>query len=538
MLEPTAKQIHVRDTPDASILITAPAGCGKTEALALRVRGLIDRAARPSGRRILIVTFTNRAKENIQDRLRAYLSRSELSSFVTVHNLHGLSARIVAAHGKVIGLDPDATFPSSDWVDQQLRRTALNYKQRGLASRILQEENLITGTDSDLLERIGARGNRYATSLEKHRQEVGQLTYGDLPRLADLILRDGKVSELYRCHFSSVIVDEFQDLTQQQLSIIQSFGCGNTAYAGDIAQGIYSFAGAQPLETEKSIRREVSSEIKFSESHRSSPAVLSLVNAFLPLTGGTSLSAAKPQTWPGGGLVTHRAFSDEEVEADWILRFSKSVLARASEHRIGVVVRMKNRRASLDEAIVSAEGIPWYRWDDPIFDVNVARLLRGLMSSQKPEELIASSAESVAAGWRPDIASADPDTWKGLVEGVDWVQDEIRAGTDVGDLLLRLKVGVGKSLIDAPGVHLLTGHAGKGQQFDWVVIMGLEEGSLPSFAATTEQDFEEEARVLSVMASRARFGVITTTSKAVKKPWGDFAYPKESRFNGSSQMRV
>ncbi len=63
------------------------------------------------------------------------------------------------------------------------------------------------------------------------------------------------------------------------------------------------------------------------------------------------------------------------------------------------------------------------------------------------------------------------------------------------------------------GVHCLTGHAGKGQQFDWVFVLGLEDGSIPDFRAKNLESKREEARVLSVMISRARIGVFGTYTK-------------------------
>ena len=39
------------------------------------------------------------------------------------------------------------------------------------------------------------------------------------------------------------------------------------------------------------------------------------------------------------------------------------------------------------------------------------------------------------------------------------------------------------TLINASGVHLLSGHVGKGQQFDWVFIVGAEDDNMPVFRA-------------------------------------------------------
>jgi DNA helicase II / ATP-dependent DNA helicase PcrA len=65
-------------------------------------------------------------------------------------------------------------------------------------------------------------------------------------------------------------------------------------------------------------------------------------------------------------------------------------------------------------------------------------------------------------------------------------------------------------------VHLLTGHLGKGQQFDWVIIVGAEDGCIPDFRASTQAKLAEEARVLSVMISRARHGVILLRAARVE----------------------
>ena len=61
MFEPTDKQAEIRDYQGLSLLIVAPAGCGKTEALGLRAKGLIARGSVAAPRRILVTTFSNRA---------------------------------------------------------------------------------------------------------------------------------------------------------------------------------------------------------------------------------------------------------------------------------------------------------------------------------------------------------------------------------------------------------------------------------------------------------------------------------------------
>lgn len=59
MVDTTSEQTQVRDYPELSLLVIAPAGCGKTETLALRVEGLLSRQDVKSPQRILVTTFTN-----------------------------------------------------------------------------------------------------------------------------------------------------------------------------------------------------------------------------------------------------------------------------------------------------------------------------------------------------------------------------------------------------------------------------------------------------------------------------------------------
>ena len=53
-------------------LIIAPPGCGKTEHLARRAASCISDGHLPSGRRILALTFTNKAQDNLISRLTHY----------------------------------------------------------------------------------------------------------------------------------------------------------------------------------------------------------------------------------------------------------------------------------------------------------------------------------------------------------------------------------------------------------------------------------------------------------------------------------
>lgn len=519
-MKPTIPQEQIRDYEPLGLIITAPAGCGKTEALALRVRGMIDRRVVTPPRKILLVTFTNRAKENIGERLRTYLTPQEITRYITLHNLHGLSARIIAAHGQVIGLDSSWKLPDLDWIASKFRERGLDYHQKTLISSHLQQAKLETRTDDEVLDYLRLIQDQDAIEIERERQDSKQLTYDDLPRLADLILRNEQVAALYQEHFSCIVIDEFQDLTLQQLSILQRIGRGRITYAGDLAQGIYGFTGAKPEQVLAAARSEGIDEITFTESHRSSPAVLELVNSLCPRTGGVELKCSSPESWPGGGFASHQIFESEKDEADGIVRFAAGILSRGKGQRIGVLTRTKKRRENLDELLTRGAPFSWYRWDDPIFDSHIAPLLRSALRKANPAQLGGADTQQHLLEFIDPLELQDPSTYEGLVQGCAWIHDLAGEGISKSEITQRIKAGENETLLSAPGLHLVTGHAGKGQQFDWVIVMGLEQGSIPSFQAKTEPALIEESRVLSVMISRARHGVLTTFSKFGVKPWG------------------
>ncbi|MER6100652.1 3'-5' exonuclease, partial [Streptomyces sp. NPDC001728] len=66
-----------------------------------------------------------------------------------------------------------------------------------------------------------------------------------------------------------------------------------------------------------------------------------------------------------------------------------------------------------------------------------------------------------------------------------------------------------------PGVHLLNAHTGKGQQFDWVFIPGFEDFHIPDSRADTPDTLAEELRVVLVMVSRARHGVVVSSARSL-----------------------
>lgn len=524
MIRPTPSQIAIRDAAARDLLVIAPAGCGKTEALALRIQGLLQRGDVSAPQKVLVTTFSNRARDNIRERLQDYLSPATLRDRVSITNFHGLAARLFRAHANVIGLDPALIIPDGDWVGQQCRLLGFDINTSSAVQTTLRHAKQEPRTNDEVETYLSAPGREAALQIERQRISEGRLTYDDLPRLAELILANDAVADLYCTHFGSVIVDEFQDLTPQQLRIVNRIGYKKTTFAGDLAQGIYGFAGARPAQINAAIRAECTEVIEFSESHRSSPAVLAMVNAISPLTGGTPLTCADPTSWPSGGVAASVGHVSAAAEGEWVTRVAQALTSQVPNQRIGIIARTLGRRRFVEAALMSA-GVPFFRWDDGVLDTDTARTTKAMLARFDARGYAASTDKMAYLRDASGLGSViDPSGRESLLDALHWCHDLLRAGTPATDIRARIQVGDATTLITAPGVHLLTGHVGKGQQFDWVIVVGLEDGIIPDFRATTADEKTEEARVLSVMLSRARHGVIV--SRAVSVPTNG-GYPRD-----------
>ena len=117
-----------------------------------------------------------------------------------------------------------------------------------------------------------------------------------------------------------------------------------------------------------------------------------------------------------------------------------------------------------------------------------------------------------------------------FAEALGWIQDLLSESVSPQEIRSRIQIGNSSTLTTSSGAHLLSGHVGKGQQFDWVFVIGVEEGSIPFFMAESDDEISEEARVLSVMISRARHGVILSRAESVLTNNGSSRRRKPSRF--------
>ncbi|WP_334138350.1 ATP-dependent helicase [Corynebacterium variabile] len=507
------------------LTIIAPPGCGKTEVLAHRVAFLID--SLEPGQQILALTFTNRAKANLMDRLRQTLGVAAARRYVSVQNFHGHATGIILSHGRTLGLTvTQEHLPKISTLSRALAQLESDGKTRGRAAEILAEAKRAPRSDGEVLAWVRERGGDPAASLalqvEEARQASGQLHYEDLLRHAQRILHVDGVSRLYQRHYGAVVVDEFQDMSPQQLDLAERSCATSRTFAGDPGQGIFSWAGASPAEVERRLVEQCGAPTELRGSYRSSPQVLEMVTRVAAKAGRPALVSARPDAWPEGGCSARLLFQDRESEADAVVQLVSAVTSNPAAS-IGIILRSAWRGEEIGKAL-DAASVSVRRWDLAIDDPQTMDLIRRT-AARLPRGAGLSDARAACL---VEVAPADVDTRELVLDAFE-VLDQAGQSTIRG--ALRVVRVTDPQLPVGPGAHLLSAHKGKGQQFDWVVVPGLDQGHVPDFRAVSPASLVEELRVLLVMLSRARHGVVVTRSLNArgKKPphrlWSPEASP-------------
>lgn len=479
-------------------------------------------------RKILALTFTNRARDNIKQRLHQQLGEARVRRYVDVVNFHEFAIRLVQAHGNVVGLTNDLEYPNRTWLKKSLAGQTSNWRVQKAVTEILDTAKRKPLDDTELMENLVASNNSIAIAVERERRAARYVDYGDLLRYAQLILRDDRVAAVFKEHYDVVLVDEFQDLTIQQFEIARRVTNANSMYVGDPYQGIFGWAGAAPLEVVAELKSHGYIHVPLDISFRSSPAVLAVVNTLSAPLGAALLSAAEPDSWPNGGVAYAMTFDTDTAEATGVVRLCDYLAAKYSNDRIGVICRSEYRRGALERAFVSAKRRPQY-WDIALDTPQVAAMLkrqgrnvrRGVPYQDQVDDLL----QRVSAALR----RSDVETLNDVQSACNQLLEMEQLGLDLSEVLSRIR-DVRGTTASEPGVHVLNAHTGKGQQFDWVFVVGLEEGHVPSTYAVTSEDLLEEQRVLMVMVSRARRGLFLSHGRQTCNRYGRIFREGESRW--------
>ena len=297
-------------------LIIAPPGCGKTELLARRAAACIRNGHLPQGRRILALTFTNKARYNLTSRMAQHAGPSFRRS-ITVVNFHGLALHLYNRHRYVLS-DPVRELLPDDRALRSIERRVFDEFNVPRAAQqemrvIIRNAKAGPFTDGEVIERLEDSGSMPAVEYERQLQAESRMDHDDVLRFGLQIVKTDGVAQLYAERYAYVLVDEAQDLTRVQYDLVDPIGRDCTVFAGDRAQGIYTFAGADPEWVFERIVDRSPIRVQLDKSYRSSPEVLAVVNAVASALGGPALTSADPGAWAGRGRASVAVFESPAV---------------------------------------------------------------------------------------------------------------------------------------------------------------------------------------------------------------------------------
>src|SRR3954451_21599864 len=238
-LEPTFQQRRAIESPLGPVLVVAGTGAGKTFCLICRIQHLVQRVGLEP-RRILAVTFTNMAAEEIASRIhdRGALGRDD----VTGGTLHAVCFKILRDYASRCGLKPGFGIADPDYQQSLLKRLRVPEKLR---ARVLS----LFGLHRLQGRPLGQRGIQLLARYQERLRAHNLVDFDDLVVLTEQLLRtDAVAADQLRARWDYLLVDEFQDLSPVQYGVLRQLASvhRNIFGVGDDEQSIFSWAGSDP----------------------------------------------------------------------------------------------------------------------------------------------------------------------------------------------------------------------------------------------------------------------------------------------------
>ncbi len=352
------------------ILVLAGAGSGKTRVLTARISRLIQEHG-VDPRRILAVTFTNKAAAEMKHRVATLLGREPAGLWIGT--FHSICGRLLRREAPLLGFTRAFTIYDEDDSEALLRRVvddlglpAKLYNARSLRHEISRAKNaMITPAQyaADAYDPYHTRvGTVYAESVAALRR-ANAMDFDDL-LLYPLELLEKHPERLaeYRSRFQFILVDEYQDTNRAQYRLLQLLAGerANIFVVGDDDQSIYGWRGADLrniLEFQKDFPG--ATLVRLEENYRSTRPILEVANSVISANTGR-IGKTLHTRREGGERVTVVRAADERDEAEWLVReFGQRVRTGDLQYEeIAVLVRTNAQTRAFEEELRRA-GIPY-----------------------------------------------------------------------------------------------------------------------------------------------------------------------------------
>ena len=344
-------------------LIVAGAGTGKTKTLTTKIAKLIHDGYSPY--RILAVTFTNKAAQEMRERVEALVPGQ--SRNVWIHTFHSFGVRLLRQNAEKLGLTRDfAIYDESE----QKRLVTLLLEQMGVKEpkkEAGQIVSMISRAKDDCVSPEGLMTNATASGLDyriraaeiykRYEQELhkaGALDFGDLlVKTLQLLKEHEDVRDYYQQFFQYILVDEYQDTNHTQYLITRLLAEKHRklCVVGDPDQSIYSWRGANIrniLEFEKDFKD--AKTITLEQNYRSTRVILDASNKLISKNAKRKEKNLFTDKQRGDDIEVREA-PTEGMEAVWVAQNIKALVEESgySLNDIAVFYRTNAQSRNFEE---------------------------------------------------------------------------------------------------------------------------------------------------------------------------------------------
>ncbi|WP_326610475.1 ATP-dependent DNA helicase UvrD2 [Streptomyces scopuliridis] len=555
------EQREVATALHGPVCVLAGAGTGKTRAITHRIAyGVRAGILQPAS--VLAVTFTNRAAGEMRGRLRQLGAGG-----VQARTFHSAALRQLqffwpkAVGGELprlldrkVQLVAESAARCRIRLDRnELRDVTGEIEWAKVTQTVPADYPAAVAKSSREAPRDAAEIGQIYGMYEQLKRERSVIDFEDVLLLTVGILQDRHdIADQIRRQYQHFVVDEYQDVSplQQRLLDLWLGDRESLCVVGDASQTIYSFTGATPDHLLNFRTRHPSATVvKLVRDYRSTPQVVHLANGLLNQARGRAAEHRLElisQREPGPEPVCAE-YADEPAEAEGTARRIRDLIAAGvPAGEIAVLYRINAQSEVYEQALADA-GVPYQlRGAERFFERQEVReagaALRGAARFGGNDSLLddvvelPSQVRAVLStkGWTtepPAGSGAVRDRWESLAALVRLAEDFVRAkpSATLADLVAELdERAAAQHAPTVQGVTLASLHAAKGLEWDAVFLVGLTEGMMPITYAKTDEQIEEERRLLYVGVTRARLHL--SLSWALSRSPGGRASRRATRF--------
>lgn len=322
------QQRRAVDHLEGPLLVIAGAGSGKTRIVTFRIAKLINAGISPGA--ILAVTFTNKAAQEMHERVAELLKDHRGHDRPLICTFHSLGTRILRESAHHLGFQNNFVIYDEDDSDKLLKKClqSLNVKleeSKGLRNLISHCKNQLQKPQdiahSDLPPAFKNLFPQVYSLYQERLKEANALDFDDLLFLPVRLFQENKeILALYQKRWPFMLIDEYQDTNQAQYLLTKLIveKSQNLFVVGDPDQSIYSWRGANIaniLNFEHDYKN--AQVVRLEQNYRSRKNILDAANALIENNRGR----LKKELWSelgAGEKITLFVGSSERDEADFV----------------------------------------------------------------------------------------------------------------------------------------------------------------------------------------------------------------------------